>query len=129
MMTQSATPTILLVEDDPHIADAIAHAVTEGLPPPAPRLVVRPSASLAWGWLSQNPPPVLVVIDQYLAAGERGGELACQLRDDPRLTVVPRIGYSQLTMPAAELFSACLIKDECHAALLAQIVRLLRGAS
>ena len=70
-MSQKTAPTILLVEDDPRIAGAIARAIAEGLPAPSPQLVAWPSASLAWAWLTSQPPPALIVIDQYLANGER----------------------------------------------------------
>lgn len=124
-MSQKTVPTILLVEDDPRIASAIARAIVEGLPNPLPQLVAWPSASVAWGWLTSHSPPALIVIDQYLADGERGDILAQRLCDDPRLAHVPRIGYSHVPPPAAGLFSVCLLKDQSHAGLLAQIVRML----
>lgn len=125
-MSQKTAPTILLVEDDPRIAGGIARAIAEGLPAPSPQLVAWPSASLAWHWLTSQPPPALIVIDQYLADGERGDIFAQRLCDDPRLANVPRIGYSHLPPPATGLFSVCLLKGQSHAGLLAQIVRMLR---
>ena len=118
------TSTILLVEDDPFLAREVTAALQRHIS--GLHVVHCPSGSGAWQSLHNHPRITLVILDQYLAAGDLGTELAAQLQADPRYHNIPRIAYSQVQVDPAS-FTTCLIKSADHQNL-ADIVRSLLNA-
>ncbi|NJO81935.1 MAG: response regulator [Blastochloris sp.] len=117
---------ILLVEDDPWLVHEVRHALGVAFPSAGCDLAARPTIAGAWAWLHTNPAPTVIVIDQFLAGGDRGETLAAQLQADPQRCTIPRIAYSQLPMHNAEAFTYALLKQPVHEALCQQIQRFLR---
>ena len=88
----SSGADVLVVEDDPGLADVLAHALEErGM---APR--VAPSGRRAME-LARESPPDLVVLDLHIPEGD-GFQVLRRFREDPTLEGVPVLVYT-----AAEL--------------------------